>query len=121
MIGPRRHQILAQAGNGATINSSGNSGTLTNLDQDVNAPLIVMLAAQSMTSGATLTVSVYSVDDAGNKYLLGTVAITPAALTNRAAYTNVIEPSLYFSWAITGTSPSASGVDLNAYMTSPNS
>lgn len=120
MLGPRRHQVLAQSGNGATISGAGNSGSspyLQNLTQHAN-PIVIVDASAQGVAGTNLVFTVYAVDDVGNQYSLGTLTLTPSAKQQRGVYTGVIEPSLYVSWLPTG--GNSTGVDLNIYMTSPD-
>lgn len=117
---PRRHQVL----NGATLTASGNSGTLSNLDRSLNPTIVALLDVSGTVSGTTpsLTVTVSGWTDTQRKVVLATFTAVTATMTApaRTVISNVLEDQLEVEWAITGTTPSFGGVNINLLMSSPD-
>ena len=120
MQGPRRHSVQSNA----TLTVTGNSGTLKNLGLSAMPDVVITVAVHGTVSGTspTLQVTLYAKDDQGNKYQLWqSSSITATNNFQRAQVTGAIDPNFEVDWVIGGTTPSFGGVDINLYMSSPDS
>lgn len=126
MQGPRKHAIKTAA----TITASGNSTTdnsgvpLKNLGLSANPDMVIVVAVTGAVGGTspTLQVTLYAVDDAGNKYQLWQGAsITATNTFQRQQVSGVIDPNIEVDYTTGGTSPSFAGVSIFVYMSSPDS
>lgn len=121
-LAPRRHQVL----NGATVTSSGNSGVLTNFTRSMNPVIIAYLDIKGTVSGTSpqLTVSVWGSVDGVRFAQIGAFTAQSASLSGsnplRLQLSNVLEQYIQVQWAVSGTTPSFGGVNIDLLMTSPD-
>lgn len=117
---PRRHSVL----NNATLTTTGNSGTLPNLDRSLNPTVVAVLDIQGPVTGTSpsLTITVYGWTDSNRKAQLYqfTAQLTQLAAPLRQVISNALEDKLEVDWVISGTTPSFGGVSLDLLMSSPD-
>lgn len=116
---PKRVQLIANQ----TITATGNSGAAVPNNSQCPIPAVeAVLNVPGAVSGTTpsLTVSIWEVDPvSGSNVLLGTFAAVTATLANplRLAFQSVFGTGFFASWAVSGTTPSFGGVELDLYYT----